>query len=301
VEVRREVTPAWPFRLPSGGGMDGVASRRDGVWERLLHVEDVPVVVRAAQPAPDRVVIGARGASDDACEEAIARVRVAFGVDESLAEFYERFRNDPLIGTSVRSRPHLRVTRRTDPFEALAWAICEQLIEYERAAAIERQIVWRLGRRAPSWDGSRTLYDLPAAATLAGTAPALLQSFDLAAGRALSLVRVAREVAAGRIDLSEHEPAWRRLRAIPGIGSWTIGVLALHGQGRYDVLPAGDLAYLKLVGRAQASGRPSARATEAEVLEWFAPYAGWMGLAGVHALGGMATGGGAATRFAAAA
>jgi 3-methyladenine DNA glycosylase/8-oxoguanine DNA glycosylase len=282
--------------------MDGVASRRNGVWERLVHVDDVAVVVRAAQPAADRVVIGARSeGGHDACEEAIARVRVAFGVDESLREFYERFRDDPLIGASVRSRPHLRVTRRVDPFEALAWAICEQLIEYERAAAIERQIVWRLGRSAPSWDGSRTLHDLPSAATLGGTAPALLQSFDLSAGRALSLVKVAREVAAGRIDLTQHEASWRRLRAIPGIGSWTIGVLALHGQGRYDVLPAGDLAYLKLVGRAKEGGRPSARATEQEVLDWFAPYSGWMGLAGIHALGGMATGGGAATRFAAAA
>lgn len=283
--------------------MDGVASRRGGVWERLVHVDDLAVVVRAAQPSAGRVVIGARGDAVDVCEEAIARVRVAFGVDESLREFYELFRDDPLIGASVRSRPHLRVTRRVDPFEALAWAICEQLIEYERAAAIERQIVWRLGRSAPSWDGSRTLHDLPSAATLAGTSPALLQSFDLSAGRALSLVKVSREVAADRIDLwsDDHERAWARLRAIPGIGSWTIGVLALHGQGRYDVLPAGDLAYLKLVGRAAASGRPSARATEQEVLDFFAPYTGWTGLAGIHALGGMATGGGAATRFAAAA
>jgi 3-methyladenine DNA glycosylase/8-oxoguanine DNA glycosylase len=110
-------------------------------------------------------------------------------------------------------------------------------------------------------------------------------------------------VASGRVDLRDdhHEAGWRRLRAIPGIGSWTIAVLALHGQGRHDVLPAGDLAYMKLVGRAQADGRPSARATEEEVLTWFAAYEGWMGLAGLHALGGMATGGGAATRFAAAA
>jgi 3-methyladenine DNA glycosylase/8-oxoguanine DNA glycosylase len=302
IEARREVRPVWPFRLPGGGGMDGIARRRGGVWERLLHVDDAPVVVRAAQPAQDRVVIGARGSSADACEEAIARVRTAFGVDESLRTFYEAFRDDPLIGPSVRSRPHLRVTRRTDPFEALAWAICEQLIEYERAAAIERRIVWRLGRRAPGWDGTKMLYDLPSAQTLAGVAPALLQSFDLSAGRALSLVKAAREVASGRADLrsSDHEPAWRRLRAISGIGSWTIAVLALHGQGRYDVLPAGDLAYIKLVGRALAGGRPSARATEEEVLEYFSPYEGWMGLAGIHALGALATGGGAATRFAAA-
>jgi 3-methyladenine DNA glycosylase/8-oxoguanine DNA glycosylase len=303
IEVRREIRPVWPFRLPGAGGMDGVARKRDGVYERLLHVEDAPVVVRAAQPSADRVVIGARGPAADVCEEAIARLRLAFGVDESLAPFYERFRDDPLIGPSVRLRPHLRVTRRPEPFEALAWAVCEQLIEYERAAAIERRIVSRLGRHAPSWDGTRTLHDLPAAATLAATAPALLQSFDLAASRALALVKAAREVASGRADLwaADHERAWSRLRRISGIGSWTIAVLALHGQGRHDVLPAGDLAYVKLVGRAQAGGRPSARATEEEVLEYFAGYEGWMGLAGIHALGGLATGGGASTRFAAAA
>src|SRR4051794_1544355 len=83
VEVRREVRPVRPFRLPGGGGMDGVARRRGGVWERLLHVEARPVVVRAAQPALDRVVIGARGETAEVCEEAIRRVRVAFGVDVS--------------------------------------------------------------------------------------------------------------------------------------------------------------------------------------------------------------------------
>jgi 3-methyladenine DNA glycosylase/8-oxoguanine DNA glycosylase len=303
IEVRREIRPVWPFRLPGAGGMDGVARRRGGVLERLLHVEDEPVVLRAAQPSADRVVIGARAARADLCEEAIARLRAAFGVDESLAPFYERFRDDPLIGASVRSRPHLRPVRRPEPFEALAWAICEQLIEYERAAAIERRIVGRLGRRAVGWDGETVLRDLPSAATLAATAPALLQSFDLSAARALALVKVAREVASRRADLHapDHERAWARLRAIPCVGSWTIAVLALHGQGRHDVLPAGDLAYIKLVGRVQAGGRPSARATEDEVLEYFASYDGWMGLAGLHALGGMASGGGAALRFAAAA
>lgn len=285
--------------------MDGIASMRGGVWERLVHVEDAPVVVRAAQPATDRVVIGARGEAADVCEEAIARVRVAFGVDETLRPFYDRFRDDPLIGPSVRLRPHLRPVRRVEPFEALAWAVCEQLIEYERAAEIERAIVWRLGRRAPSWDGSRTLRDLPTARTLSGVAPAELQALGLAASRALALVKVAREVASGRCAVrcepGAEEAGWARLRRISGIGSWTIAVLALHGQGRHDVLPAGDLAYAKLVGRARAGGRPSARATEQEVLDYFAAYEGWMGLAGLHALGAKATGGGAATRFAAAA
>jgi 3-methyladenine DNA glycosylase/8-oxoguanine DNA glycosylase len=303
IEVRREIRPAWPFRLPGAGGMDGVARKRNGVLERLLHVEGIPVAVRAAQPTADRVIVGARAERADAAEEAIARMRFAIGVDDDLSAFYARFCHDPWIGASVRARPYLRVTRRPEPFEALAWAICEQLIEYERAAAIERRIVYRLGRSAPGWDGVTIMRDLPTAETLAGVAPALLQSFDLSAGRALALVKAAREVARGRADLraADHERAWARLRRIPGIGAWTLEVLALHGQGRYDQLPAGDLAYVKLVGRMAAGGRPSARATEDEVRAAFAPYEGWRGLAGIHALGALATGGGASLRFAAAA
>jgi DNA-3-methyladenine glycosylase II len=280
VEVKREVRPAWPFRLP-GGGADGVLRRRGHAIERLLHVEEARAVVRVAQPGRERVVFVAGADSPDVAEEAIARMRFALGVDDDLRPFYERFRFDPLIGPLVRANPHTRVIRRPDPFEALAWAITEQLIEFERAAAIQRRIVFKLGRRC-----ERTgLRDLPAAAKLGATAPALLQSFDLSAGRAAALRRAAREVATGRADLAahDHERAWRRLRAIPGIGSWTIEMLALYGQGRYDQLPAGDLGYLRIVGRL-SSGNPRAIASEEEVRAFFAPYGEWAGLAGVHLL-----------------
>jgi 3-methyladenine DNA glycosylase/8-oxoguanine DNA glycosylase len=281
VEVRREVRPVWPFRLP-GGGADGVLRRRrGGGLERLMHVEGHPAVVRVGQPARDRVVLVAGADSPDVAEEAIARMRFALGVDDDLRPFYERFRFDPIIGPSVRARPHARVMRRPEPFEALAWAICEQLIEFERAAAIQRRIVFKLGRRC-----DRTgLRDLPAVATLAGTAPALLQSLDLSAGRALAMRRAAVEVASGRADLlgSDQEHGWRRLRAIPGIGSWTIEMLALYGQGRYDQVPAGDLGYLRIVGR-MTTGNPRALASEEEVRAFFAPYGEWAGLAGTHLL-----------------
>ncbi|MDX6666375.1 MAG: hypothetical protein QOG68_2581 [Solirubrobacteraceae bacterium] len=281
VEVRREVAPRWPVRLPRGNAPDGVMRCRNGVLERLLHVEGRPAIVRAAQPAPDRVVIGAWAGDAETGEEAIARMRFALGVDDDLRPFYERFRFDPLIGPSVRARPQLRVFRRPEPFEALAWAVTEQLIEFSRAAAIQRAMVRALGPRCPHTG----LRDVPSAATIAGAAPALLESMDLKGSRALALIRAAREVAGGRVDLRapDHERGWRRLRAIGGIGSWTLEMLAIGGQGRYDQIPAGDLGYIKLVGFLR-SGDPRVRATEDEVREFFAPYEGWAGLAGAHAL-----------------
>jgi 3-methyladenine DNA glycosylase/8-oxoguanine DNA glycosylase len=269
--------------------MDGIVRRRGGVLERLLHDGEQPVVVRVAQPAPQRVAFGARAATPQAAAYGIARMRFALGVDEDLRAFHRRFARDPLIGCSLRRCPWLRVGRRPEPFEALVLAICEQLIDYERAAAIERRVVAALGRRSAGWDGVQAgLGDVPAAEVLAGTAPALLESFDLAGTRARTLVRAAREVASGRVDLHchDHERAWRRLRAIPGIGPWTVEMLALHGHGRHDQLPAGDLGLLKLAGRLLSGGDPFAVASEQQVRDLFARYGEWAGLAAAHMLHG---------------
>jgi 3-methyladenine DNA glycosylase/8-oxoguanine DNA glycosylase len=262
-------------------GMDGLHRVHGGVLHRLLHREGAPVWLRIAQTASDRVLFGARAADRELAEWGIERMRLATGVDQDLAPFYERFRDDPLIGGSVRRCPGLRISGRPDPFEALAWAVCEQLIEYERAATIQRRLVARFGRRCEA----SGLADCPTAVVIAAQAPALLASLDLSEGRAIALVRVAREVASGRVDLtaSPQEPGWRRLRAIRGIGAWTVQCLALHGQQRLDQLPAGDLSYIKLVGRI-IHGHPWGRAEETEVEEFFAPYTPWAGLAGAHAL-----------------
>jgi 3-methyladenine DNA glycosylase/8-oxoguanine DNA glycosylase len=281
-ELRIEVVPRWPFRLPPHGGRDGVLRRRGAVLERLVHLDGRPAIVRVAQTGERCVLFGARAGDRADAEAAIARMRFALGVDDDLRPFWERYRDDPLVGPSLRRLPWLRVTRRPVAFEALAWAICEQLIQTSQANRIEARIVRALGPRCPQTG----LRDVPAPAALAACSPARLESFELAGRRAIALVRVAREIATGRIDLDgpDHEHAWRRLLAIPHIGRWTVEMLALHGQGRYDVIPAGDLGFLKLLGRARSGGDPAARADEADVRALFARYGEWRGLAGMHAM-----------------
>jgi 3-methyladenine DNA glycosylase/8-oxoguanine DNA glycosylase len=293
VEVRTEVRPSWVFRLPRRARLDGLAPVRGGVLHRLLHHGEAPVALRIAQTSANRVLFGARAASRELAEWGIERMRLSLGIDLDLRPFYERFRFDPLIGPAVRANPGLRVAGRPEPFEALVWSVCEQLIEYERAVVIERRLVARLGRRC----AETGLRDCPPAVVIAGQAPALLASLGLTETRALALSRAAREVASGRVDLDhpDHESGWRRLRRIRGIGAWTLQTLAFTGQGRLDQLPAGDLSYLKLVGRLLGGGDPYARATEEDVERFFAPYAPWAGLAGLHALAGS----GAALRLAA--
>jgi DNA-3-methyladenine glycosylase II len=258
VDITREVRPIWPLRLPRRGAPGGLARVRDGALQRLLHAGDEPVVVSVRAPARDRLLLGARAPSRAAAEHGIERMRFALGVDDDLGPFYERFRWDPVIGPAVRREPLRRTFRKPEPYEALVAAITEQLIEFSRAVAIQKRIVARLGRRCPETG----LRDLPAATALR---------------------RASREVAAGRIDLHgpDHERGWARLRAIPGIGAWTVEMVALTGQGRLDVVPAGDLAFLKLVGRLK-TGNPYARAEEEEVREFFARFDPWAGQAAAY-------------------
>lgn len=277
-EVRVEVRPPWPFAL-RGGSPDGLMRRRGTAVQRFFHIGDAPVLAGAVQAAGDRVIVGARSPSPEAAIAGIDRMRFALGVDDDLAEFHDLFAGDPVIGRAVRERKDLRVRRRPVPFEALFSAIAEQLIEYEYAVQIQRRMIRALGRRCP-----RTgLRDAPAAAVLAVQAPARLASFELNPRRAMTMRRAAEEVARGRVDLLApgHESGWRRLRAINGIGPWTIEMLALYGQGRLDQVPAGDLGYLKLVGRL-STGNPHARADEAEVRGFFERYGAWKGLAAEH-------------------
>jgi DNA-3-methyladenine glycosylase II len=296
--VEVEVGVGSPYSLPRGSD-DRTLWIQGGVATRLLHVGGSPVLVRAWQPGADRVILRAEavdpgrvmfplaperepvpaGAAE--LELALERMRFVLGVDYDLGEFHRRFRRDPLVGPLIRRMPSFRPRRRVWPWEALSAAVVGQLIEAQRAVTIERRIVGRWGPRIG--EGPGALRDVPAAAAIAGRAPAELASMDLAPTRAAALRRVAGVVAGGRCRL-DSPAADRRLLAIPQIGPWTVQCLGLFGRGEMDSLPAGDLGYVKLVGRLAGLGR---RASVAEVEEFYAPYEPYRGLVGSLTIAGL--------------
>ena len=294
-----EVRPPSPYRLPRGSA-DRTLRVRGGVASRLLHVGGSPVLVRAWQPARDRVRFHAEAVDPERVsrpsiamppcpgpagraqlEEAIARMRCALWVDVNLTDFHRRFRRDPLVGPLIRRRPGFRPRGRPWPWEALAAAVVGQLIEADRAALIERRIAGRWGPRLG--EGRTAFRDVPGPAAIAGRAPAEIEQMDLVGKRAVALRRLASEVAAGRCGIDD--PAGdRRLLALPQIGPWTVQCLGLFGRNELDSLPAGDLGYIKLVGRLSGDGR---RATIPEVEEFYAPYEPYRGLVGALTLSGL--------------
>ena len=231
---------------------------------RLLHVDGHGALVRAWVRG-GCVRLRAEAATDEAAKAAVERMRFALGTDHDLSPFHRAFARDPLLGPVLRRRPWLRPRRRPEPFEALAWAICEQLIDGARASAIERRLVSRHGARS----ACGAYRDVPSAD--GGLAP------EPRRGGGLRPVAQARDHdgqggAGGGIGTRGPEPSTSRhgggcARSRGSArGRWRAS--RFHGQGRDDQLPAGDLAYIKLVGRLARLGR---RATEDEVREFFAP------------------------------
>lgn len=297
--IEVEVGPRSPFRLPRLTGGDRLIKDRGTGFQRLLVTGGAATVVSVRQSGPDRYLFSAEAidpdrmtgpGSDfliDACEEhlldAISRMRFTVGIDLDLAPMRELFGGDPLLGPAITGMFPGRPQRRPYPWEALLWAITEQLIEYRRAAAIQRSVIRKWGMRlddpGPCSRGFQdVMFTVPGPNVIAGVAPAELEACGLSARRSIAMIRVAREVATERADLRVKADD-RRLLAIPEIGAWTIACLGLRGRGDPDALLAGDLSQVKLIGYLSGLGRI---AEIEEVEAFYEKYAPYRGLAGEY-------------------
>src|SRR3954454_14445033 len=223
------VHPPWPSEPPRSAGPGG-----------LLQIDGH--VVRRAMRINGELLLGEAAWRGDAVhlrgdEWAIERLRFVLALDDDLEPFHRAHRNDPVLGRIIKARPRLRVIRKPEPFEALAWAIIEQLIDTQAAG----NIAWAFTRRY-GFRHDAGAYAAPPRGAVANQAA--LEACGLAPTQARTLARVAR---------SPVDPADRaRLTALPGIGEWTLAHLDLFGHGRYDVPLAKDVgmrnAYARVIG-----------------------------------------------------
>jgi 3-methyladenine DNA glycosylase/8-oxoguanine DNA glycosylase len=246
------VRPRGPYRLnlmtygrayetPLPGGARGVAwQRRDGALELR---------------APDA--------------QSLEVLRFVLAADADTTEFTRRYRNDPLLGPSIRHLYGLRPLRQPTVARALLHAICGQLIETKRALALERRIMRAIGDLAPTRE------------PIGALSPAELRQLGLATQRASALVRICRTVDLERLRTQPIEAVESLLLRERGFGRWSLGVVCLRGIGSYRHGLVGDLSLVKL--HSALSGRWVELHETAELLE---PYGEWAGLAGVYLMRG---------------
>jgi AraC family transcriptional regulator of adaptative response / DNA-3-methyladenine glycosylase II len=255
--------------------MAGDATRTavDGVLEAVVDADGTPEPARAQQAVDGTVHVWAKS------EAGLARIRAVLPLESDHSEFLARFAHDPLIGETTRRMRGLRPLRLGSVAQALLRAVCGQLIQASRARAIERAVI----RRASPSLGR--FFAPPTAAALGRFSPAELRALGLGTRRGSTLVRLCRTVdLEGLHDVSTEQVA-ARLEREPGLGPWSVGIVALEGLGRYERGLARDLGLVKLASTLWG------RRVEAEETDGLLePYGEWAGLASVYLLRGYAAG-----------
>jgi AraC family transcriptional regulator of adaptative response / DNA-3-methyladenine glycosylase II len=235
---------------------------------------------------------------------AVARCRRLLDLDADPVAVDETLAGDPALGPSVHKEPGIRVPRAVDGFEIAVRAIVGQQISVAGARTVLGRLT-ALIPRSPAvaeppgptvgggpWlravghrpteptDSTETidptdpanqvdpvgmLVPFPDAASVAGAPDG---AFGMPAARRATIRTLAAAVASGELRLGEgadRAETEAALRAIPGIGGWTAGYVAMRALGDPDVFLPTDLAVRRGAARL---GLPDANTLDEHARRW---------------------------------
>ncbi|GED11446.1 AlkA N-terminal domain-containing protein [Cellulosimicrobium cellulans] len=205
---------------------------------------------------------------------AIARVRRLFDLDADPAAVDAALATDPALAASVRAVPGVRVPGAVDATEILVRALVGQQISVAAARTHLSRLAVALGTPFASRFGPARLFPTPTQLAEGGA-----DHVRGPARRTAAILGVARALADGSLALSPaDDPVAQRaaLEAMPGVGPWTSGYVAMRVLHDPDVLLDGDLA---LRAGAAALGLPDDRRVLVAHAERWAP---WRSYAAMH-------------------
>ena len=271
----------------------GVEAVEDGVYRRAVSLPHGPAVV-ALQPATDHVICAVELTDLRDLAAAVERCRRLLDLDCDPLAVAEGLAADAALAPLVTARPGLRVPGYVDGFEAAVRAVLGQQVSVAGARTLAGRLVQRFGTplRGPSGHsqpagpaaagtGEAPTHLFPTPAALAEADPASL-GMPLARGR--TLVALSRAVASGDVALdrsAERGEVAARLLALPGIGPWTAGYVAMRALGDPDVFLASDLGVRQAMTRLGLPSAPAAAVAHAERWRPWRSYAQmylWTGL-----------------------
>jgi AraC family transcriptional regulator of adaptative response / DNA-3-methyladenine glycosylase II len=231
------------LRLPHGTGRVHLRPRRGHV-EAALELEELRDLATAVE-----------------------RCRALLDLDADPEAVAEVLGPEPGLGALVRARPGTRVPGAVDGFELAVRAVLGQQVSVARATGLVARVVQQHGDRIASADGLEAVFPLPE--RLAEADPA---GFGMPAARGRALVALARATADGRLDLdrgADRDEAEQALLAIPGIGPWTAGYIAMRALADPDRFLPGDVVLRHAMARLDLPDRgPTALAHAARWRPW---------------------------------
>jgi AraC family transcriptional regulator, regulatory protein of adaptative response / DNA-3-methyladenine glycosylase II len=264
----------------------GVEEWRDGAFRRTLRLPHGHGVA-ALRPRPDHVACQLAVADLRDLGTAVSRCRRLLDLDADPVAVCDALAEDPLLAPLVAKAPGRRVPRTVDAPEFALRAVLGQQVSTAAAARLAARLAEALGEPVNDPGGGLTRL-FPDPARLACADRALLA---MPRTRRDTVTTLAAALAAGEIDLcpgSEWPRARAQLIALPGVGPWTVEVIAMRGLGDPDAFPATDLGVRAAARALGLPGGAAALARRAGVWRpWRAYAVQYLWATGEHAINRM--------------
>lgn len=253
------------LRYLAARAIPGVECVNDGAYYRTVKIGEHRGWL-SVSAAGDRHVLLVDLATTlaSALPSILARLRKLFDLDARPDMIDGHLALDPLLKSSVRQHPGLRVPGAFDGFELGLRAILGQQVSVRGASTLTGRVAERFGEviETPLASLNRVT---PTAQAILKTSVATLAKLGLPKARAACLHGFAGAVHRGEIQLDSAlapQNLLDRLMKLAGIGAWTAQYIAMRALRWPDAFPTGDLGLLK------AAQLKSAKALEKTAEPW---------------------------------
>lgn len=232
----------------------GCEEVRDGAYRRTLRLPFGNGIV-SLTPAPDHVRCTL--ALDDLRDltSAIARCRRLLDLDADPDAVLDALSADAALAPVLATAPGQRIPRSVDEAELAVRTVLGQQVSVKAARTHAGRLVAAYGEPVHDADGALT-HIFPSIEQLGELDPVHLA---VPHARRRTLTALITGLAEGSVVLGagcDWIAARRQLLAVPGIGPWTVEMIAMRGLGDPDAFPASDLG---LRWAAEHVGLPTAQ------------------------------------------
>ncbi|WP_101787250.1 DNA-3-methyladenine glycosylase family protein [Nonomuraea indica] len=220
--------------------------------------------------APGGVAVATTRPAGPGVRGEVARV---LSLDVDGSGFASLGEADPVLGELQRHNPGLRPVCFWSPWEAACWAVIVQRSSMLVASRIKQRIAERYGARVTVDGREYPAFPPPVTLVEAG-------GLGLPAQKEEWLRGLARAALDGVLT-TEHlralapEEALAELRALPGVGPFSAGLILIRGAGAPDAFPGDEPRLFAILREAYGLPRDTPPAAYRRLAEAWRPYRSW--------------------------
>ncbi|XVQ84022.1 DNA-3-methyladenine glycosylase family protein [Microbispora siamensis] len=253
----------WPATggLPSDGRALRFAYCAESDW--------LPIGVTVTA-APDGVAVATTRAAGPRIRGEVARI---LSLDVDGSGFAEAGEADPVLGDLQRKSPGLRPLCFWSPWEAACWAVIVQRSSMLIAARLKQRIAERYGAKVVVDGETYAAFPPPMTLLQAGGLGLPAQKEEWLRG----LARAALDgvLTAEHLRAIDPQEALAELRALPGVGPFSAGLILIRGAGAPDAFPGDEPRLFAILREAYGLPDDAPPAAYRKVAEAWRPYRSW--------------------------